>query len=324
MIRKLILSSLLMFPLLASSEPSAGKLKIGVLAFGTVNWELVAIRNEKLDKNLDLEVQTLASPDAGKIGLQGNGLDLIATDWIWVAQQNQNGADYRFIPYSTQAGALMAPATSKIRTVADLIGKKIGVVGGALDKNWILLKAYARREAKLDLEKDAEIVFGAPPLLNQQLLDGKLDALLNFWHYAARLEALGYRRVLDGREVLKGLGVEEPLPNLGFVFKRSWADTHGPALEAFLKASAKAHELLCSDDSVWQRIAPLTQEKDEKMQAALRRDYCNGLVRRWGDEEIQAASKIYGLLRQTGGEALTGKAEKLPETIFWPYRPANP
>ena len=80
-----------------------------MLAFGTVNWELEAIQNEGLDKKhgLELDVQKLAGPDAGKIGLQGDGLDVIATDWIWVANQNQNGADYRFIPYSTQAGALM-------------------------------------------------------------------------------------------------------------------------------------------------------------------------------------------------------------------------
>ncbi len=320
MIRRFLLALPVLLPLCTSAAP-ADTVKIGVLAFGTVNWELEAIHNEGLDKKygLELEVQKLAGPDAGKIGLQAGGLDMIATDWIWVANQNQNGAGYRFIPYSVQAGALMAPADSTIRQVSDLKAKKIGVAGGALDKNWILLKAYAKKTAGLDLDKDANPVFAAPPLLNQQLAEGKLDALLNFWHYAAKLETQGYRRVLDGRDVLKGLGVEEPLPNLGLVFKQSWAAAHGPALDAFLKASGEARKLLCGNDAAWDKIAPLTQEKEPRQQAALRKEYCAGLVKRWGEEEKQAVAKIYALLRQTGGVAVTGNAEKLPEGIFWPY-----
>jgi len=319
-IRPLILLLSTLLPLCAEAEP-AGTLKIGVLAFGTVNWELEAIHNEGLDKKhgLELAVQKLAGPDAGKIGLQAGNLDLIATDWIWVAGQNQGGADYRYIPYSVQAGALMAPAGSDIRGVADLKGKKLGVAGGPLDKNWILLKAYAKKAAGLDLDKDASPVFAAPPLLNQQLAEGKLDALLNFWHYAAKLEAQGYRRVLDGREVLQGLGVEQPLPNLGFVFKQSWATAHGPALDAFLQASGEARALLCGNDAAWSKIAPLTQEKDPAQQAALRKEYCAGLVKNWGDKEKQAVAKIYALLRETGGAAAAGRAEKLPDGIFWPY-----
>jgi NitT/TauT family transport system substrate-binding protein len=320
--RRFLLALPALLPLWASAAPEGAVVKIGVLAFGTVNWELEAIQNEGLDKKygLRLEVQKLAGPDAGKIGLKAGGLDLIATDWIWVANQNQAGADYRFIPYSTQAGALMAPAGSAIRTVADLKGKKLGVAGGPLDKNWILLKAYAKKTAHLDLDKDASPVFAAPPLLNQQLADGKLDALLNFWHYAAKLEAQGFRRVLDGREVLKGLGVGEPLPNLGFVFKQSWAEGHGPALEGFLKASAEARGLLCGNEAAWAKVAPVTQEKDPGQQATLRREYCAGLVRHWGGAEQKAVADIYAVLRETGGEALTGKAAALPAGVFWPYK----
>ena len=319
MIRKLIITLAACFPLIANANPSVGTLKIGVLAFGTVNWELEAIRNEGLDKKyaLTLEVQKLAGPDAGKIGLKGNSLNLIATDWMWVASQDQSGADYRFIPYSTQAGALMAPANTTIRSVADLKGKKIGVVGGPLDKNWILLKAYAKKTVGLDLETAAEPVFAAPPLLNQQLSEGKLDALLNYWHFAAKLETEGYRRVIDGRDVLKGLGINLPLPNLGYVFKQSWASANRPAFDAFLKASAEARDQLCHNDAAWVKVAPLTQESSLQKQAALRKEYCTGLVKHWGDPEKQALGAIYAILRQTGGAELTGKAENLPLSIFW-------
>lgn len=308
-------------PLAVMAASDEDKLRIGVLAYGTVNWELAAMRNEGLDRKygLELDVQTLASPEAGKIGLRAEGLDMIATDWMWVANQSQSGADYRFIPYSTHAGALMAPAKSGIHAVEDLAGKKIGVVGGGLDKNWLLLKAYAKRKARLDLDKDAEKVFAAPPLLNRQLADGQLDALLNYWHYAAKQEAQGYRRVLDGRDILQGLGIPQDMPNLGYVFKHAWASRHKNVLDAFLKASSEARNLLCENDEAWRKILPLTQETEAKLQAALRKEYCGGIARRWGAEEKHAAATIYGLLRTGGGEELTGKSEKFPEEIFWPY-----
>ncbi|QSA95906.1 ABC transporter substrate-binding protein [Methylococcus sp. EFPC2] len=312
---------LVFMPWMANADSGAHHLTIGVLAFGTVNWELAAIHNEGLDRKygLDLEVKTLASPEAGKIGLRAGSVDVIATDWIWVAQQQQTGADYRFIPYSTHAGALMAPAGSPIKGVADLAGKRLGIAGGALDKNWAMLRALAQKDAKLDLNQAVDKVFGAPPLLNQQLRDGKLDALLDLWHYAAKLEAQGYRRVLDGREALQGLGISEPLPNLGYVFKQSWAGSHAPALDAFLKAAGEARNLLCESDSAWQKILPLTDEPDVKLQGVLRREYCAGKVKSWGEAEKRDVAKLYALLRQTGGAELIGKAEKLPAEIFWPY-----
>ncbi len=313
--------SILVFALIPCLASAAGgsKVRIGVLAFGTVNWELAAMRNEGLDKKygLDLQVQTLASPDAGKIGLQAGSLDMIVTDWIWVAYQEQTGNALRFVPYSTHAGALMAGPGSKLAGVADLAGKKLGIVGGPLDKNWVLLRAYARKVHGLDLDKSAEKVFGAPPLLNQQLADGKLDALLTFWHYAAKQEAQGYRKLLDGRDLLKGLGIELPMPNLGYVFKAAWGEAHAQGLAAFRTASEEARGLLCSDDKAWAKIAPLTQEKDPQLRMVLRRDYCEGVVKQWGPAEIQAAGRIYQILRETGGEQLTGKAQTLPDVIFW-------
>lgn len=316
-IRIFIIALLLHLPLMTAA--TADTLKIGVLAFGTVNWELEAIRNEGLDKKygLDLDVRLLANPDAGKIGLQANSLDMIVTDWIWAAHQYQQGADFKFIPYSTHAGAIMVPPASSIHTLADIRGKKLGVAGGSLDKNWLLLRTYAIRSIGLDLEHDALTVFAAPPLLNQQLQDGKLDALLNFWHFAARQEAQGYRRILDGRDVIRGLGVAEAVPNLGYVFKNGWAVKQTKTLDAFVAASEQARSLLCTSDPVWKKIAPLTQESNENTLNSLRREYCAGIVKQWGAGEKAAITKIYQLLRETGGETLTGAAKDLPLEIFW-------
>lgn len=297
----------------------APPVRFGVLAFGTVNWELAAIHNEGLDKKYGVEVQeqVLAGPDAGKIGLKAGSLDVIASDWIWVANQRSSGADYRFIPYSTHAGALVGRADGSIRSLADLKGKKLGVVGGPLDKNWVLLRTYAKSQAGIDLEQSVETVFGAPPLLSREMADGKLDALLTFWNHAAKLEQQGFRRILDGRDLVRGLGVKEPLANLGYVFRQGWADKNPKALDGLLKASAEARRLLCESDAAWSKVAPLTQESDPNLRAALRREYCEGIAHPWSAEDGEAAAKIYALLRTHADDQLTGKSETLPRDIFW-------
>ncbi|CAI8719317.1 ABC transporter substrate-binding protein [Methylocaldum szegediense] len=303
----------------AQAAPSGSTIRIGMLAFGTLNWELAVIQEEGLDKAQGIAVETmpLASSEAGKIALQGGSVDLIVSDWIWVANQRGQNADVTFLPYSTSHGALVVPADSPIRNIGDLKGKRLGIAGGGLDKNWLLLRALAQKEYGLDLERSAEKVFGAPPLLNQQLQQGKLDAVLNYWNFAAKLEAQGYRRIIDGRGILQGLGIEDDVPSLGYVFREDWAKSHEDALSAFLKASDTAKKSICESDAVWRKIVPLTQETDERIQNHLRHHYCDGRIKNWGETEKKAAAEIYELLHRYGGERLTGKSGILPDGVFW-------
>jgi NitT/TauT family transport system substrate-binding protein len=295
------------------------KIKIGMLAFGTLNWELAVIQEEKLDKAQGITIETtpLASAEAGKIALQGGSVDVIVSDWIWVANQRGQGMDVTFLPYSTSHGALIVPAGSSIQGIADLKGKRLGIAGGGLDKNWLLLRALAQKQHGLDLDKSADKVFGAPPLLNQQLQQGKLDAVLNYWNFAAKLEAQNYRRLIDGRGILRGLGVDADVPSLGYVFGEDWANAHENALSGFLKAADAAKKSICESDAVWRKVVPLTQETDERIQNALRQHYCDGRIKSWGETEKKAAAEIFALLHQSGEGRLTGKSGTLPEGVFW-------
>src|SRR5690554_5227247 len=113
----------------AQAAPSGSTIRIGMLAFGTLNWELAVIQEEGLDKAQGIAVETmpLASSEAGKIALQGGSVDLIVSDWIWVANQRGQNADVTFLPYSTSHGALVVPADSPIRNIGDLKGKRLGI-----------------------------------------------------------------------------------------------------------------------------------------------------------------------------------------------------
>lgn len=306
---------LLTNPVLADTTP----IRIGVLASGTLAWELAAMDNAGLSGGEDFSLQSvaIANQQAGKVALQAGSVDLIVSDWIWVSAMRAQGNDLAFYPYSASAGGLMVAADSDIRSLNDLKGKKLGIAGGELDKNWTLLQSLGLQQG-LDLNQTVEKVYGAPPLLNQQLKAGRLDAVLTYWQFAARLQAEGYRQFMSGEEIIRGLGIRETVPSLGYVFKQDWAEQHRAALQHFLHKAHTAKTLLCESDAAWQQVAQLTETDDETTRQQLRQHYCEGLVKHWGVEEQQAAGRIYQLLHRLGDNKLTGQAEQLQAGTFWP------
>lgn len=309
---------MLLIPL-TSQAAEKTTIRLGVLAFGTVNWELSALQNAQLDASSDfkLQIQALANPQAGKIALQSGAVDMIVSDWIWVSRLRTQGNDFTFYPYSNTAGALVLAKNSPIKNLKDLVGKKLGIAGGELDKNWLLLQALIKHKDKISLNDTVEKVFAAPPLLNQQLKQNRIDAIMNYWHFAARLEAQGHHTLINGQQILHGLGIAEQVPTLGYVFKQSWGEQHKTAVNQFLATSRQAKDLLCTDNEAWQNILPLTKTKDIASQNNLRQHYCQGRILHWGIEEQQAAGKIYRLLRDLSHNRLTGDAENLHPSTFW-------
>lgn len=293
-------------------------IRIGVQATGTSGWELSVMDHdpEKAAQRFVVRTQALANAEAGKIALQSGAVDMIISDWIWVSRMRAAGADFTFYPYSTTSGALIVANNSPIKSLTDLKGKRLGIAGGEFDKNWLLLKALAQKQ-QLDLDANVEKVFGAPPLINEQLKLGRIDAALNYWHFAARLEAMGYRQIIDGKGILQGLGITKPVANLGYVFKQSWALAHKQAVNDFLQATEKAKKQLCTDDKAWDSMIPLLKTNDRATQDTLRQRYCDGIVHLDSKSEQAAAVRIYPLLRELSGKQLTGDAASLQAGTFW-------
>lgn len=304
-------------PVAAADRPTV---TVGVLKFGTVHWELDVIRHHRLDEaaGIDLKLLELASGQATQTALQAGSVDLIASDWLWVARLRAAGADLSFIPHSAAVGALVVPADSPIKGVTDLKGRRIGVAGTPLDKSWLLLKALARDRYRLDLDAEAKPAFAAPPLLNQKIASGELDAVLNFWPFAARLEAQGLRTVVTVEDIARGLGVGTTVPAVGYVFRRPWAEGAPKALDGFVAASRRAKEIMATSDAEWDRLRPLMQAEDDATWRALRDRYRAGIPRSWGDAERADAAKLLALMTSLGGRELVGDAATLPEGTFWP------
>lgn len=304
-----------------AEEPAT--VEIGVLKFGTVSWVLDTIQANGLDKaeGIELEITPLASTQATTVGLQGGSFDLVVSDWLWVSRERSTGSDFTFVPFSTALGAIMVPPDSPIKTLADLKGKTLGVAGGPLDKSWLLIVAYALRTANVDLRTETTQEFGAPPLLAERAKQGEIDAVLNFWPYAARLEALGFTELIGLEEVARELGAKGEVAMVGYVFDEKWAKKNPNAINGFLRAAAKANELLATSNAEWNRLKPLMGANDPSFDdatfEALRRRFREGIPERPIGSEEADAKVLYQFLRELGGTKLVGSGTELAPGTFW-------
>ncbi|MGJ5207709.1 ABC transporter substrate-binding protein [Bradyrhizobium sp. HKCCYLR20261] len=297
---------------------AAETVKVAVQKTGTFAWELAVIRAHQLDKQADIAIDAveLASPEAGKIALRAGNADIMVSDWLWVSRERALGAKLTFSPYSSALGAVMVPANSPLKTLADLKGRKLAVAGGPLDKSWLLLQAAVKRDG-VELKSQATITYGAPPLLAAKLADGEMDAGLNYWNFCAALEAKGFRRLAGIEDILPAFGAKGRTAMIGYVFDEEWASKHRDLVSRFLSVTAKAKEILATSDAEWQTIAPLTGAPDEATLRAYRDRYREGIPRRSVSEEETDARILYGVLASIGGRDLVGPAAELSPGTYY-------
>jgi NitT/TauT family transport system substrate-binding protein len=320
--KKIIYLVLGLSSLAVAAEPP--QIRVGVLGFGTVNWELdVMVRHALAKKHgVDLVVVPLASGDASTIALQGGSVDVIVSDWLWVSRQRADAKLFSFVTYSNAVGSVIVDKDSPIKTLADLKGKKIGVSGGASDKIWLLLRAHSQRNLGADVARSAVPTYGAPPLLNELMQRQQLDAVLNTWAYTARLEARGMRRLIELPEILAGLGVKQAIPLIGWVFREDWAAKNQDALNAFFSASTEAKQIMLRSDDEWLALKPKMKAESEAIFTSLRDKFRAGIPA-CGPDPMADISLTYQVLADIGGEKLVGKATQLAKNTFWPaYRPS--
>lgn len=316
-----LLAACSLLPLLAAcgDNPSLQTLRVGVLEYGTVNWELTVIRERGLarERGIRLELLPMASESAMTEALADDRVDLIVSDWLWAARQRARGQRYQFAPYSLAVGAVMVNPGADIDELADLVGRDIGIAGGRLDKTWLLLRAYADRRASMDLESLVRPRFDSPPAVNQLMLDGELPAAINYWHYNARLQALGMTPLITLGELFSELGVATSPPVLGWVFEQDWADANGELLRDFLAASFEAKSILAASDTPWDGVRHLVKPETRAVFAAIRQGYREGIPREYGAAQIEAAEQVFDILSAEAGEDLAGDLDRLPDDLFW-------
>ena len=133
---------------------TVGTLRVASLKFGSLSWVLETISAEGLAEKppgSNSSIIDVATNQAGPVALLSGDADVIVSDWTWALRQRALGEHLKFAPYSSALGAVMVATDFPIAPLADLKGKKLGVAGGAIDKSWLLLRAYSKKTFGTDI-----------------------------------------------------------------------------------------------------------------------------------------------------------------------------
>lgn len=293
-------------------------LKVGVLKFGTINWQMNVIKHHKLDaaNGFSLEVIPFASKNASAVALQSGAVDIIMTDLFWVSRQRSQGKPFVIMPTVKATGGVYTTKGTSLTSLMDSKTHSIGIAGGSVDKNWLLFQAYAKQQ-NINIADQLNVKFAAPPLLNRLMLSGDLDSSINFWHYNARLEAAGMVLVLPVTTMLSSLGIQSDIPLLGWVFDENFATESSLLLKGFLRASFSAKQRLSEQSEEWERIAHLIKAENETVFNRLRTYYPETLLTNFTINEINATQQLFDVYRSLGGHDLLGQKTAFDANIYW-------
>ena len=313
---KLILISLLSVISLYAQE----NLRIGVLAYGTVNWELDVLKHHNLDKKygFNLDVVELASKNAQLVSLQSKDVNMIVNDWIWVNTQKAKGKNFSFYPYSKATGTLVVNENSNINNLLDLKGKYLGIAGGVYDKTWLLFRAYSKSKYDIDLKDIVNPLFAQAPILYKKMEDNSLEAAINFWHFNAKLESKNVKPLIEIKEILEELEIKKDVSFVGWTFDTQFANSNKELINGFLKASKDSKEILKSDEE-WNRIRKQMNVKNDKEFESLKNGYKKGIIEEFNKESINDLQKVFKILLTEGGEKFVEDAVFLDNNIFWNF-----
>jgi NitT/TauT family transport system substrate-binding protein len=299
--------------------PEGHKLILGLQSTGTAKWELAAMSALGIDKKhgLELTVKDLADAKAGQIALQAKEVEIILSDFVWVNLQRHQGNKMMIVPHSLTVGGLLVDPAAGIASVADLKGKTLAVSGSSVDKSFVILSAYYAKQTGGKLADDADIKFGAPPLINELFTGGQAQAALNLWNWNARAKVAGKTELISVPAMLADLGVSATPPLLGWVFSEEMATERKADFKAFLDASFETKKALATDDAIWTTIRDAMNVDSDELFIALRDAYRAGIVLKYSFGEMQPAAEAFALMAQYGGADVVGEATTLDEGTFW-------
>ncbi len=314
----------------AEAQAALPKVRVGVMASGTVKWELLTMAARGIDKanGFELVISDYATGDAADIAIAGNNVEVVAKDFIAVSAQRASGLDFTWVPHSATVGGVIVKKDSGIKTVADLSGKTVFVSPSALDKSYLLLRAWTQAKLGKDITAVAkDVKFGASPMANDALVKGDAQAIMNLWNWNARLLAdPAYTQLIGTEDILKDIdpALNRKLPMVGWVFHEAYAKANTATINNFLKASVATKKVLLAEDAAWTPLRDAmmtgitgTPAQLDAMFIALRDQYRRGIVTSYTADDQKAAATAFAVLAKIGGEDLVGKSPTLSPGTFY-------
>ena len=247
---------------------------------------------------IEIDLQRVASPTASYTVMQSGDFHIGFGGWLSVAVLRAKGFKlsnvYSMVGYTVE---MMVKADSPLKSLADLKGKRLGLFGGPNAATTWLFRVLSVKYFGSDPTKDAQIHFGAPPLLIGMLDRGELDAVLILDPFITQLLETGkYRSIGNLGNLWREKTGQQPML-VAVTVNEPWAKANPDVVKRFLVAYKEALIYLKTRPEVWPEIAKAMRVKTEKGARLLHERTESALITRWDrkfiDEQHAYAEELY-------------------------------
>jgi NitT/TauT family transport system substrate-binding protein len=232
-----------------------------------------AIREAGLDRKygINIEVIDIAAPGQQYTMFRSGAADIGPGNFVDLLRQRKGGSAIQsihgFQGYSNQ---FVVKPGSPIKAFADLKGRKVGTFGTTF-LDWLIVRAAGRKAYNIDLQTDATLVPGAPPLLNQFLARGEVEAALQFSTLTLSPIARNEQRALiDLPGLMKAAGFNSDIFYLQWMITEKWAKANPEAVRKVPAMLDDAYAVLRTNDRLWPVLAQRINITDPAVVAAYR------------------------------------------------------
>jgi len=237
----------------APAKGDGGTVRIMISPAGTMGLPTAVIKKLNLDKKygFNLEVVSYSDQKSATAAIQSGSAEMVVFDWLATARLKASGTPVVGIaPFMTYVNSVVVPRESKLNTLADLKGKRVGIYHKT-GFDWIIMQAAAEKINKLDISKDVEVREGAMPLMRGLMEKGDLDATQMWNSLAPDMLASGkYRTMVTIRQLTQQMGLPT-VPFLVYGMREDYARQHPQNAKAFTAAYRDAVDVLMTTEEIW-------------------------------------------------------------------------
>jgi ABC-type nitrate/sulfonate/bicarbonate transport system substrate-binding protein len=265
---------------------------------------------------LKLDVTKLSGPQAVDTAEQNGDFDIAFNSWLTVALFRQHGIGVSNV-YSMYGftNDVLVKKDSPIQSFADLKGKRIGLFGGPTGGTTTLFRLICVKYYGFDPVKDAQVQYGAPPLLVNALDRGSLDAVqLLDPVIVSQLETGTVRSIGNIGDIWRQKTGQDPML-VAINVRDSWAAQHADVVKRFILAFREAVQYLRTHREVWTKLAASVGITGPDGVRLLEQRTASHFLTEWNPRFIQAQKAYADQVFKTLGN-VQGVPTSIPDGTF--------
>jgi NitT/TauT family transport system substrate-binding protein len=302
----------------ASARGDGGKIRVIINPSGSQSFPAVLVQKLALDKKHGFVVEIMPSPStqAEVIAIQSRNAEIGIWNWPDVARMHQ--AETKVIgiaPSEKWVNTFIVPADSPASTLADLRGKRIGVLRRT-GLDWVVMRALSKKRYGFDIDAEANVQEATVALLRGLMDQGQLDGTIMYGDFTPAMVAGGKYRLFSAiRDYVAELGIPDAPYSL-VAARMDYAAEHAQNVKAFLVAYREAVDILLRDDTAWFDPAKqLLKMTDPHLVAMLREQTRPLFVPKFTPETVAAIRRTFDVLLETAGPGPLG-ISRLPDEFL--------